>query len=133
MSHFEKFKEELPCKEKFYSSLTNKRISDKEYEYVPNVWKKIEMKTMKDYNDLYLKCNILLLAVFEKFRNISLKNYGLCPIRYLSAAERMQCLKWQKMNLNLFQILTFIYSLREVQEMEFLIFTIDAGKATKNI
>ena len=39
------------------------------------------MKTMKDYHDLYLKCNVLLLAdVFEKFRNNSLKIYGLCPV-----------------------------------------------------
>ena len=57
MSDFEKFKEELPSKEKFYSSLT-----------------------MKDYHDSYLKCDILLIAnVFEKFRNNSSKNYGLCP------------------------------------------------------
>ena len=34
---FEKFKEELPSKEKFYSSLTNRKINDKEYEYVLNV------------------------------------------------------------------------------------------------
>ena len=45
------------------------------------------MKTMKDYNDLYLKYDTLLLAdVFEKFRNNSLKNYGLCSSYYLSAA-----------------------------------------------
>ena len=44
------------------------------------------MKTMKDYHNLYLKCDVLLLAdVFEKFRNNSLKNYGLCPSHYLSA------------------------------------------------
>ena len=37
------------------------------------------MKTMKDYYDLYLKCDVLLLAgVVEKIRNNSLKNYGLC-------------------------------------------------------
>ena len=40
MSNFEKFKEELPSKEKFYSSLTNRKVSDKEYEHVLNVWKK---------------------------------------------------------------------------------------------
>ena len=45
------------------------------------------MKTMKDYHSLHLKCDSLLLAyVFEKFRNNSLKNYGLCPSHYLSAA-----------------------------------------------
>ena len=44
------------------------------------------MKTMKDYHDLYLKGDVLLLAdVFEKFRHNSLKNYGLCPSYYLSA------------------------------------------------
>ena len=31
MIHFEKFKEQLPSKEKFYSSLTSKKVSDKEY------------------------------------------------------------------------------------------------------
>ena len=34
MSDFEKFKEELPSKEMFYSSLTNRKITDKEYEHV---------------------------------------------------------------------------------------------------
>ena len=34
MSGFEKPKEELPSKERFYSSLTGERLNDKEYEYV---------------------------------------------------------------------------------------------------
>ena len=38
-------------------------------------------ETMTDYHDLYLKCDVLLLAdVLEKFRNTSLKKYELCPI-----------------------------------------------------
>ena len=86
MSVFEKFKEELHSKKKFYSSLTNSKINDKEYEHVLNVWNKFEMKTMEDYHNFYLKCDVLLLPyVFEKFRNNSLKNYGLCPSHYLSA------------------------------------------------
>ena len=44
------------------------------------------MKTTKDYHNLYLKCDVLLLAdVFEKIRNNSLKNCRLCPSHYLSA------------------------------------------------
>ena len=44
------------------------------------------MKTMKDYHNLYLKCDVLLLVdVFEKFRNNSLTSYRLCPSHYLSA------------------------------------------------
>ena len=53
MSDFEKFKEELPRKVKFYSLLTDKKTSGKEYEDVINIWNKFEMKTMKDYHDLY--------------------------------------------------------------------------------
>ena len=53
MSDFEKFKEELASKEKFYSSLTDRKISDKEYEHVLNLWNIFEMKTMKDYRNFY--------------------------------------------------------------------------------
>ena len=69
MNDFEKFKEQLTSKEKFYSLLTGKKISDKEYERVLKVLNKFEMKTMKNYHNLYLKCDVLLLAdVIEHFR-----------------------------------------------------------------
>ena len=38
MSNFEKFKEKLPSNEKCYSSLTDRKITYKEYEHVPNVY-----------------------------------------------------------------------------------------------
>ena len=50
MSDFKKFKEQLPSKEKFYSSLTGKRISKKEYDHFLKVWNKFEMKMMKIYH-----------------------------------------------------------------------------------
>ena len=37
-----KFKERLPRKGKFYSSLKGKRISNKEYEHVLKVWNRLE-------------------------------------------------------------------------------------------
>ena len=49
----------------------------------------------KDYHNLYVKYDILLLAdVFEKFKNNSSINYGVCPSHYLSAPalSGMQCL-----------------------------------------
>ena len=58
MDDFERLKVEFPSKEKFYSTLTDRKTSDKEYKLVLNVWRKIEMKTMKDYHDLYLKCDV---------------------------------------------------------------------------
>ena len=39
-SDFEKFKEELPSKEKFYSCLTDRKINEKEYENVLKIWKR---------------------------------------------------------------------------------------------
>ena len=44
----------------------------------------------------------------------------------------MQYLKRQKLGVKLFEILTYTYSLKKVQEVEFLIFRIDAAKLTIN-
>ena len=53
------------------------------HDHVLNVWNEFEMKTMKYYHDLYFESDVLLLAdVFEKFRNNSLRNYGICPSHY---------------------------------------------------
>ena len=82
-------KEQLSSKEKFYSSLTGKKISDKEYEHVLN---KFEMKTMKNYYHIYLKCDVLLLPdVFEKCINNSLQNYGLWPSHYQGLSGEVCC------------------------------------------
>ena len=44
------------------------------------------MKTTEEYHDLNIKCDVLWLEdVFEKFRNKSIKTYGLFPKHYLSA------------------------------------------------
>ena len=44
--------ETLPSKNKFYSSLSSKEISKREYLYAFEVWDKFEMNTIKDYHDL---------------------------------------------------------------------------------
>ena len=68
--------------------MTSRKVSDKDYEHIFKVWNKFEIKTIKDYHDLYLKCDVLLLAdVFEKFRDGSLKDYGLCPSQYSRAPD----------------------------------------------
>ena len=51
MTDFEIFKEELTSKEKFFSSPTGKKVSDKEYEQCNKGWDIFEMKTMTDYHD----------------------------------------------------------------------------------
>ena len=51
------------------------------------------MKKMGDYHDDYLKKDVLLLAVFEKFINTCLKYYGLDLCHYFSAPR----LSWDAM------------------------------------
>ena len=69
------------------------KISDKEYNHFLNVWNKL----MKDYHDLYLKCDVLLSAdVFDKFRNNSLNNCGLCPSHYLIALTYFRSVFFEK-------------------------------------
>ena len=99
-------------------------MSDKKFNHVHNVWNKFEMNKMKDYHDMYLKCDVLLLVdVFEKFRNNSLKNYRLFPSHYLGAAAFIwdAMFNMTKWNSNLFQILACLYSLKKLPLVEFLI------------
>ena len=78
MSDFKKFKEELPSKEKFIVPWPTEKIVTKNMKMFLMFAKKFKMKIMKDYHNLYLKCDVFLLVnVFEKFRNNSLKDYGL--------------------------------------------------------
>ena len=70
----------LPPKEAFYSKLHNKHIEDEDDERKNKVCKTFDMKTMRDYHDLYLTSDVLLLAdVFENFRDFCSRHYGLEP------------------------------------------------------
>ena len=75
-----------PPQEAFFSKLSGKGINKSCYGHVLNVWKSFKMKTLKDYLKLYNISDVLLLAdVFENFRDICLKNYGLDPVHYFTA------------------------------------------------
>ena len=78
--------EGLPSKDKFFSSLYESEVKDEDYQRAQKVWNHFGMKTMKDYHDLYLETDVLLLAdVFENFRRTCLENYKLDPAHYVSA------------------------------------------------
>ena len=62
INNFEMFKERLRSREKNYSLLTSKRTSDEIYEHFFKIWDIFQIKTMKSYHDLYLKCDVLLLS-----------------------------------------------------------------------
>ena len=73
----------LPPKENFYSTLTMENISDVDYEHAQKVWDTFHMNSMKDYHDLYLQTDVLLLAdCFESFRKKCLEFYKLDPAHF---------------------------------------------------
>ena len=87
MDSFERFGEtKLPEKEKFYSGLSGKGITDEEYAQAKQVWETTGCRNLGDYHDLYVQTDTLLSAdVFENFRNVCQEKYGLDPAHYHSA------------------------------------------------
>ena len=105
MDTTEKFKDtEPPPQKAFYSKLSGKGISNKNYNHVLNVWNTFNMKTFKDYHKLYNVSDVLLLAdVFENFRDLCLKIYKLDPVYYFTAPGLAwdACLKMTDIQLEL--------------------------------
>ena len=105
MDSVEKFNDTKPSTQKaFFSTLTGRGITEKNYKHVLNVWNSFNMKIFKDYHELYNETDVLLLAdVFENFRNLCLKIYGLDPVYYYTAPGLAwdACLKMTNINLEL--------------------------------
>ena len=96
----------LPPKEAFHSVLNDSEISEEDYIHAKKVWETFNMKTMRDYHDLYLKSDVLLLSdVFENFRDVCISNYSLDPMFYYTAPGLAwdACLKITKVKLELFE------------------------------
>lgn len=88
---------ELPKRKHFFNKLTSELISEEDYKHALKVWKTFKIKNLGEYTDLYLKCDVLLLAdSFEKFRKISLATYCLDPCYYVSSPS----LSWDAMLLH---------------------------------
>ena len=87
MDSFKRFsKKSLPAIEDFYSILNDTNISDSDYSHAKRVWNAFQIRDLGDYHDLYLRTDVVLLAdVFENFRTLCLKDYGLDPCHYYSA------------------------------------------------
>ena len=80
MDSFDKFNEQLPSKEEFYSIMNDKHILDEDYKHAQNVWKTFNLNNMGDYHNFYLSSDVFLLTdVFENFRKTCLEYYKLDP------------------------------------------------------
>ena len=67
-------------------------ISGTDYRHAEKVFNKFNIKNLGEYHNLYVQSDTLLLAdVFENFRNMCIKVYGLDPVYFLSASG----LAWQ--------------------------------------
>lgn len=86
MDSIEKLREKkLPPIEAFKNDLTGQDLSEADYHFAKKAWEVFECKTMRDYMECYLLCDIYLLAdVFENYRTKSMGDYGLDPVYYFS-------------------------------------------------
>ena len=105
MDNWAKFAETtLPSKEAFYSNVNLENISDKDYVHTQKVWEVFETKIRHEYHDLYVKSDALLLVdVFENFRNVCLEIYELDHVYFVSAPGLawQDCLKKTEVKLEL--------------------------------
>ena len=75
----------LPPIDAFYSSLKNTTIPTSLYDHLKIIWNALNCQTLGEFHDVYLKTDVLLLAaVFENFRETSLKNFRIDPCHYFS-------------------------------------------------
>ena len=78
--------DKLPPIEDFYSKLNDSKCDPKDYERAQLVWKHFNCKTLLDYHNLYLTSDVLLLSdIFNNFREVCYKIYGLDTVYYLTA------------------------------------------------
>ena len=87
MNDWDKLKEiKLSPKEAFHSKLNMTGVREEDYEHANRVWKEFGLKDLGEYHDLCLKTDVILLAnIFEAFRKVCLKNYGLDPAHFYTA------------------------------------------------
>ena len=97
MNSFKRFNEDkLPARKYFFSStkkgkidndgkISDGHVSIKDFMTCEKIWDKFCIKNMGDYNDHYLKKDLLSAAVFKRFIGTCLKYCGLDPCHYFSS------------------------------------------------
>ena len=87
VSSWDRFEEmQLPPIEAFYSKLNMSSISSDDYQHAQKVWKEFRIHNLGDYDVLYLRTNVVLLAkVYEAFRETCLEHYKLDPVHFFTS------------------------------------------------
>ena len=88
----------------FYSNLNMSSISKDDYQRAQRVWTEFGIRSLGDYDDLYLKTDVVLLAnVYEAFRDTCLRHYSLDRAHFytLPGLASQACLKCMGIKLEL--------------------------------
>ncbi|XP_075162933.1 uncharacterized protein LOC142235565 [Haematobia irritans] len=87
ISSFQKLSENrLPPITDFFNSLTNSECLAEDYKHAQDVWENFGCHSLKDYMELYLKTDVLLLSdIFENFREIFIRVHKLDPCHYFTS------------------------------------------------
>ena len=87
MDSLSKFNEtQLPPIESFYSNLKSESVSQEDYSYAQEVWKKLNIQNLLHYTVVYMQTDIMHLAdIFETFRDTCLRNYNLDPCHFYTS------------------------------------------------
>ena len=76
----------LPPIDKFHSRLNGSGISNEDYEHANRVWNEFNIQNLGEYHDLYLRTDVILLVnIFEEFRNTCIKHYQLDPVNFYTS------------------------------------------------
>jgi hypothetical protein len=87
LDSFEKLSLSLPSdKDMWYNTLTNKMASDNDINLAHQSFNEYNCKNFGDYMMLYLRLDVLLLLeVFDSFRNNAINEYNLDPLHYYTS------------------------------------------------
>ena len=87
MSSWDRFEEtQFPPIEAFYSNLNMTNVSEDDYQHAQKVCKEFRIRNLRDYHDLYLQKDVILLVnVFEAFRNTCLEHYKQDPAHFYTS------------------------------------------------
>ena len=87
VNSWDRFEEtQFPPISAFHSNLNMSSISEEDYQHAQRVWKEFGIHNLRDYHDLYLRTDVVLLAnVYEAFTDTCLKHYKLDPVHFYTS------------------------------------------------
>ena len=79
----------LPEREHVYSNLSQKNVTEEEYQHALKVYEALRRQTFEDYHKIYIQTDALVLAdVSESFRKTCMESKKPDPANYISAPSQ---------------------------------------------